>query len=393
MADYSGVYLNYEGTDSECNAVQLQRELTWATDIGESGAIRYKDCNGDVHYMGPGIGQFFTNEVYDTSGQWITSTGIFYNTETDYFKHIRLGPPNSNKGIGLFYLDQVVDAYWGPYGGTVDQNSPPGFLLVGDEQGDGMIGGRTVWLCGYQGTTIQSEEGTTTINSKYISMLGENFIVLNTSNVTVSAYNITFQSIQSYPEFTSKMYRSRFEDTYLNIEGNVLLSTTNSNPNTGVKLSVDSALSQNNKLVEIGDINHNVEYMILGTDPRYNECYVSGNPRLFLKASQEVKLVAPEYIFLTVDSQSVIYMENNWIALDAPNEISLYANNGIILSSPEITMDLETNNVEFLCSYYNPAVATTLINSQWHGYIAVNIGGNLGHIPIMISRIGLPSPS
>lgn len=55
MADYSGVYQHYEGTEIECNGVQLNRELTYVTDIG-SGILRFKDSDGNYHQFAEFIG-------------------------------------------------------------------------------------------------------------------------------------------------------------------------------------------------------------------------------------------------------------------------------------------------------------------------------------------------
>jgi hypothetical protein len=73
MAQYSGTYQHYEGTDTQCSGVQLQREWTWATDIGSSGAIRVLDCNDGVHYIYPGI---------DISGLWIAHSATEIKPES-----------------------------------------------------------------------------------------------------------------------------------------------------------------------------------------------------------------------------------------------------------------------------------------------------------------------
>jgi len=54
------IYQHYEGTDAQCAAIQIERELAWATDITPSGALRYLDCSGNIHYInGEGGDQFW----------------------------------------------------------------------------------------------------------------------------------------------------------------------------------------------------------------------------------------------------------------------------------------------------------------------------------------------
>lgn len=44
----SGIYIGMEGTESELSARQINREITWATDLK---SLRYLDCNDLVHYI------------------------------------------------------------------------------------------------------------------------------------------------------------------------------------------------------------------------------------------------------------------------------------------------------------------------------------------------------
>lgn len=52
MATTSGVYLLLQGTDTTLSGMQYIRELTYATDLD---ALRYVDCNSEVHYFYAGL--------------------------------------------------------------------------------------------------------------------------------------------------------------------------------------------------------------------------------------------------------------------------------------------------------------------------------------------------
>jgi len=76
MANYSGVYRCYEGTDAECSGVQLEREATWATDIGRSGSLRYLDNSGEHHYIGTYVDDLYNvNITSPISGEALTYDG------------------------------------------------------------------------------------------------------------------------------------------------------------------------------------------------------------------------------------------------------------------------------------------------------------------------------
>ena len=49
MAQYSGIYLNLEGTTAEINSLQQPRETAWDT---TSGMFRYMDAASGIHYFG-----------------------------------------------------------------------------------------------------------------------------------------------------------------------------------------------------------------------------------------------------------------------------------------------------------------------------------------------------
>lgn len=57
MAHYSGMYLHYEGSDTQCSGVQLQRELTFANNLER---LRYYGLSG-LYYF------YNTNQVYTKS--------------------------------------------------------------------------------------------------------------------------------------------------------------------------------------------------------------------------------------------------------------------------------------------------------------------------------------
>jgi len=48
MANYSGIYLHYEGTDAQCSGLQQIREITYSNDLR---ALRYINLNEDVLYL------------------------------------------------------------------------------------------------------------------------------------------------------------------------------------------------------------------------------------------------------------------------------------------------------------------------------------------------------
>ena len=48
---YEDIYQLYEGTDEQCDSVQKSRELTWVTNIGPSGSLRYLTNDGVVRYI------------------------------------------------------------------------------------------------------------------------------------------------------------------------------------------------------------------------------------------------------------------------------------------------------------------------------------------------------
>jgi len=92
MSTFSGIYQHYEGTDAECGGVQQYREITWATNIGTSGAARYLDCSGDAHYLYPGP---------DIVDYWLCEVGgIYFPNGT-----VRIGPVGVASGITLAHND------------------------------------------------------------------------------------------------------------------------------------------------------------------------------------------------------------------------------------------------------------------------------------------------
>jgi hypothetical protein len=94
MANINGIYKQYEGTDAQCSGVQLNRETTWATDIGSSGTLRYVDCSGNVHYIYPGEPAIQTEQYFYAESDLSKGSGVYYSGPSGINDYIRLGSGN-----------------------------------------------------------------------------------------------------------------------------------------------------------------------------------------------------------------------------------------------------------------------------------------------------------
>lgn len=124
MANYSGIYKHYEGTDANCSGTQQLRELTWATDIGSSGAARYLDCNGDVHYLYPGPD---TNTGENNTASNLGSGSGLYSTKVGVdlrFKSIAAGSNITVSDDG----STITISSTGGGGGTLSGTLTSGYL-------------------------------------------------------------------------------------------------------------------------------------------------------------------------------------------------------------------------------------------------------------------------
>lgn len=63
---YSGIFLHFEGTTSECDTLQRRREIMYDT---ASGLLRYKTCSDEIIYVGAGA-----------AGLWSDGAGFIYPT-------------------------------------------------------------------------------------------------------------------------------------------------------------------------------------------------------------------------------------------------------------------------------------------------------------------------
>lgn len=130
MARYSGIYLFYEGTTSQCDTVQQRREAVFDT---SSGLMRYMDSAGVKYYMGVpgGDSLWIVEEIWGTLGVNIDST----------YSWAHVGASGSPEGI---FLETV-------------QSSNTGEILSVVGAGDGAS--RRVWLCGWSGVIITDYKG------------------------------------------------------------------------------------------------------------------------------------------------------------------------------------------------------------------------------------------
>lgn len=139
MARYSGIYLHFEGTTSECDTVQQNRESVFDT---ASGMMRYQDSAGTRYYLGGG------------DGYWeLESQGIYYPSLPDEQKIVRIGPTGNSSGVLIGFRNEVFDG------------DPSGLYLISTSGGIDMLGGRDVWLCGSQGMALETTTGGITLTS------------------------------------------------------------------------------------------------------------------------------------------------------------------------------------------------------------------------------------
>lgn len=104
MAEYSGIYKHFEGTDAQCDAIQENRETAWSTD---SGMFRYQDNTGTVHYIDEGknvwgISSDLGGSIYPvgTAGERIVLDGmVIYNQGSPSPIHF------SGQGLGTYFSE------------------------------------------------------------------------------------------------------------------------------------------------------------------------------------------------------------------------------------------------------------------------------------------------
>lgn len=207
MARYSGIYLHYEGTTAQCNAVQEVRETVFDT---TSGLMRYKDLSSGIHYFADATGV--------GAGYWeAESQGIYYPVSSSGFA--RVGPDGTTSGVQIGYT---------PAGYDTGSSSPNGLVLVSspiatgfeNANGNDMIGGRQLWICGHSGlylnslngdTTLTSDDGNTYINANSIIQLGftqtisghanridwkaNSYLGLSSTEVNINAYGASSSDI------------------------------------------------------------------------------------------------------------------------------------------------------------------------------------------------------
>jgi len=158
------IYQHYEGTDSQCDAVQKKREITWATDIGESGALRYYDCSGNVHYLYPGVSGstggsvFWSEKTNQTTYGMLPNvpTGLYWNKEDNTF--VQIGEQSNRSGVFIGYFDEVPS--W-------DNSVMEGIHIISaksagyDGKSKDVIGANNLWLCGATNLILDSYAGKT----------------------------------------------------------------------------------------------------------------------------------------------------------------------------------------------------------------------------------------
>ena len=98
MASYSGIYQHYEGTISQCDAVQQLREIVF---VDESGALRFKDCSGNYYYLGAkgekgDIGTVSTAGVSGYIALFTSSSGIEPSIIIQSGNNIQIGSSPTN---------------------------------------------------------------------------------------------------------------------------------------------------------------------------------------------------------------------------------------------------------------------------------------------------------
>ena len=133
MATIKGIYKHYEGLDSQCSGIQLERELTWATNVGPTGCLRYLDCSGNHHYIYPD-GQYF----YPTT-DYYRGNGVYYSGPSGVNDFIKFGPYGFiryNGGTGQFEI-------------TADSGNP--LLIKHDSNAVIISGSNSVTLTAYGG--------------------------------------------------------------------------------------------------------------------------------------------------------------------------------------------------------------------------------------------------
>lgn len=186
MAIYSGVYLHYEGTNVQCDDVHQFREITWVTDVGPDGALRYKDSSGGIHYIGSGLG---ASEVFwEEDGN-----GIIYSPET--YGGAKIGPSGDN-GVYIGYFRDYRD---------IDTETPTKLSLIStDESYEGQLGldiisARSLWLCASDGIIVSSPEHNINLASKDIDLgASQNLKIEAWSNLTQNAGNLDINVNSTY---------------------------------------------------------------------------------------------------------------------------------------------------------------------------------------------------
>lgn len=190
MATFSGVYQHYEGTDADCATVQKEREVTWATDIGTSGALRYYDCSGNVHYIGPGLGDSVWTEEISTSGLIPNTTGIYYGNYDETY--VRIGPAGLRSGVFIAYLDVTPKM----------EGSASGLYLISAKEsntggnGNDLIAGRSLWLCAADSLYLQSYNTGITLDASTSGNFstGDNLDLNVGANLNAEAEKVYFES-------------------------------------------------------------------------------------------------------------------------------------------------------------------------------------------------------
>jgi hypothetical protein len=172
-----GIYKHYEGTDMQCSGVQLQRELTWATDVGTAGQLRYVDCSGIVHYIsGEGSsGYFFPTD--DLS----RGSGVYYS-----------GPSGINDFIKFGNYSYIQADSNGSLVISSDSGNP---TIIKHNTNDVIVSGASdVFLIGNSTVNI-SGNGVSILAGDDINISGNNVIIKSDASFTTTAVNATMKSL------------------------------------------------------------------------------------------------------------------------------------------------------------------------------------------------------
>jgi len=213
MAQYSGIYLNLEGTTAEINSLQQPRETAWDT---TSGMFRYMDAASGIHYFGG-------ESLWTAYGL----SGIYYKVGNDdqvFFGH----PEGSYISIeswlvsGAFTLGSnasvtVCGSWW--------EHRDDDFKIYSVQSGLFRI---------YNGNNLSFEDPDCPINPKwFLKTSGNNFYIKNGDN--------------NYADLTISSDYRLYLETW---SGDMFLRTFNG----GNIILQSSGFSSNIKLEATGDV-------------------------------------------------------------------------------------------------------------------------------------------